>query len=654
MPTRPTTGGRSLFYTRDSGGEHETTPAEYIRWAQRTAADHGVQFTGTPDQIDRMIRDGVPNDGDVFVDFGVKGNRLTRPGLDALRRATTDRTVTHVFIPRRDRLARPDDPLDGLRIEGELRQAGITLVFMDLVLGPLGRGPQDIAELIRGVIDYDRAGRDRRDLARKMLHAQLTLARGGFSTGGRPPYGFRRWMVTEAEEQVRLLADGEQVRMARHHVVWLPSGDEREWAVIRRILDLLGHTPASRVAKLLTNEGVPTPDDGRVRTDNGVTHRTSGAWSQTTVVGIARNPLLRLVVEYGRRSMGDVLRFDPTQPRELTDADRRADDRPKVVTNDPAARVTAPARFAPPVDPDQVRRLVDVLDARAGTQRGKPRSRDPGRNPLGTRAFDLACGWPLYREAYSRTFRYTCGLYQQSSGGACRHNTVDGPTAARFALACVRQRVLAPAFREKVRTKLAAIAAREGAAGGGLGGERAALERTLADVRRQREQAGRNLGLAVDADQYHAVSAVFNELRARERELEAKLRDVPAAAARSAGAEVDAAMAALDRLSDLASDPIDYVAIGRLFAGVNLRLFLRFGEVAWGKRTVNRVAGGVVTFGATPPPVKLYEGPTGRRALADRSHERGGGGGVESPARAPGNPGRAGDSFGNVSRAGGI
>src|SRR5437868_1654721 len=76
--------GRGLFYTRDSGGEHETTPSEYIRWAQRQATALGVKFTGMPEQIDAMIREGRSQDGDVFLDFCVKGNQLQRAGLDAL------------------------------------------------------------------------------------------------------------------------------------------------------------------------------------------------------------------------------------------------------------------------------------------------------------------------------------------------------------------------------------------------------------------------------------------------------------------------------------------------------------------------------------------------------------------------------------------
>ena len=49
----------------------------------------------------------------------------------------------------------------------------------------------------------------------------------------------------------------------------------------------------------------------------------------------------------------------------------------------------------------------------------------------------------MYRQPYNGSFRYACGLYQQSHGAACKHNTVDGVRATRFLLACVRQRVLA-------------------------------------------------------------------------------------------------------------------------------------------------------------------------------------------------------------------
>jgi hypothetical protein len=612
MPSRPA-AGRALFYTRDSGGRHETTPTEYVLWAQRVATKYGVTFDGTPERIEAMIRSGRAQDGALFLDYGVTGNVMSRAGLDALiRTALTDPGVSHIMIPRRDRFARPDDPIDALKLEAVLRGSGLTLVFMDKVVPPLVKGQRrDLAELIADVLDYDQAGKFRRELAQKIIASQLALARAGFSTGGRPPFGFRRWLVRSDGMPVRLLVDGEYVKMAGHHVVWLP-GPEEEMAVIRRILEMLESMPASRVAAKLTADGVPTPDAGRTRTDRGVTHATSGVWHQPTILNIARNPLLRAVVSYGRRSMGDQLRFTPEGPRVLDEADLRADGKPKVVANPEATRLVAPARFEPLVDQGNHDRLLRVLDQRAGTQRGKPRSSDPSRNPLGSRVFDMTCGWPLYRQPYSGSFRYLCGLYQQSHGAACRHNLVDGPTATRFLLGCVRQRVLTPSFRAKLETKLRAIAARE------LGSPRPdqAVETkraALAETRRKRERAAQNLALAEDETQYKAVAAVFDQLKREEAVLETELLQAEQAArpAVDAEAEVAAALGALDRMGELAADPTNLGAIGELFWRLNARLFLKFREV----RTMNRVAGGVMTFGATPPPVPLYEGPTGRRAL---------------------------------------
>ena len=88
--------------------------------------------------------------------------------------------------------------------------------------------------------------------------------------------------------------------------------------------------------------------------------------------------------------------------------------------------LSARGRFDPLVDPERHQRLLQTLDERAGTQRGKPRRTDPSTNPLGSRIFDMHCGWPMYRQPYNQTFRYLCGFYQQSSGAGCKHHSVDG------------------------------------------------------------------------------------------------------------------------------------------------------------------------------------------------------------------------------------
>src|SRR5437667_5221720 len=111
------TSGVAVFYTRDSGGKHETTPGQYLLWARKQAQAIGVSFQATSETIQRMIDRGEFVSEGVFLDYDVKGNQLNRKGLDALVRAVeSDRRITHVFIPRRDRLARPDDAVDGITI----------------------------------------------------------------------------------------------------------------------------------------------------------------------------------------------------------------------------------------------------------------------------------------------------------------------------------------------------------------------------------------------------------------------------------------------------------------------------------------------------------------------------------------------------------
>jgi hypothetical protein len=197
--------GHGLFYTRDSGGKHEMTPSQYVEWAASEAHKRGVKFTGTAAQIHAMIRGGKSADGDIFVDFDVKGNLLTRAGLDALKtRALGDRAVSHIFIPHRNRLARPNNPIDGVLLEQSLLETGLTLVFQDRVCNPIPTGQRPkLEDLLVSMLDYNFAGEFRTELARKILEAQIALARRGFSTGGRPPHGFDRWLVKDDGTQVR-------------------------------------------------------------------------------------------------------------------------------------------------------------------------------------------------------------------------------------------------------------------------------------------------------------------------------------------------------------------------------------------------------------------------------------------------------------------
>jgi len=648
--------GRGVFYHRDSGGEHENTPGQYVAWAARRSIELQVRFTGTADQIHQMIRNDGYADGDVFLDYIVKGNQLQRRGLDALiAEARRDSNLTHVFIPRADRLARPDEIMEGIKLEATLRQElGLTIVYMNRLLPAIPFGQKfDISELIVSAIEYDRAQKDRQDLAKKILLAQLTLAKMGFSTGGRPPYGFRRWLVDESGQRLRCLAEGEYVKRRGCHVVWLPAEDNT-LQVRLRILDELRHTRATVLARRLSREGVPSPDRGRTRKDGGFRHAVSGLWHASTIVGIARHPLNAALMPYGRRSMGDCLRFSPEEPRPLNESDYYADGTVKVTANAAADAIVVPGRFEPLVPPAEHQKLLAILNDRAGTQRGKPRSRTPEHNPLGGgRIIDMNCTWPMYRQPYKETFRYVCALYQASDGARCSHNHVDGLQATRFLLGCVKQR-LRPEHLPQLEARLRHLAEQHlqtQAHPPGL----AELHGELASVSQNLETVKANMALAKTPAQRDATAEVFESLHGRGTKLQQQIAalDRGSKAPTNVATEIAAAMDQLRHLQDKAGNLDHLPDVARFFEFLNIRLFIRFGAVAWGKRMLRKPVAGVVTFGNAPLPVTPYQGPTARQKIKDPTAALAdGSGAVDSQKSAKLLvPGREGDSLGNANRS---
>jgi hypothetical protein len=334
------------------------------------------------------------------------------------------------------------------------------------------------------------------------------------------------------------------------------------------------------------------------------------------VTNIARNPLLEAFTRFGVRGMGDKLRYTAEGPRELEETDFREDEKPKVIRNSESEWITAPAKFAPLVDPDRHQRLLATLDARGGTQRGKPRSHDPTSNPLGSRVFDMNCTWPMYRNPYSKSFRYTCGFYLQSHGAECAHNWVDGPTATRFVLSCLRQRLMPPTLMAKFERRLRELAVQD-VDQQQVDQTAVALQAELAHVQTELTTVSDNMALARTQAQFEVISAKFDELKVREADLQTQIAEAESRT-RPTGdteSEVAAAMRLVHHLTDLVTDPGRLDLAAQAVQLTNARLFLRFRPVKRKRRTLNKIAGGLVTWGAASPPIEIYRGPTGRRTL---------------------------------------
>jgi hypothetical protein len=651
--------GRALLYHRDSSGKHDTTAPAYVGWACTYCQQNGLRFRATPETMLRLMKSRGGVSDDLFLDWAVSGNAVNRRALDALlAEVERDRTVSHVLIPRPDRLLRPDEAEAGIALERRFRQTlGVYLVFTTRVSPPLGIGEQmGLGDFMQAAIEYTQAGAFRRELAAKMLYSQVQLTKNGWSAGGRAPYGFQRCLVGPDGRIDRPLRDGESVRSRGFHVAMLPKEDET-WQIRWRIKHELLTLPATEIARRLTKEGIPGPDANRIRRDNGIEHVVSGVWHQTTISNIGRDPIDSGVVTNGRRSMGDQLRHSPSGPRELTEADFREGKTPKVIQNPKETWTTGKAHFDPAFSSEQQATLEKELDARAGTQKGKPRSRTPELNPLGVRVFDMDCTWPMYRAPYNNTFRYVCGLYSQSHGGACAHNHIDGPLAVRFVLSVLKEQVLSPDRLTKLRQRVETLAADE------LGGNsQAALiaskKAALLQLQRQLETAQRNLAFAETENQRRRIALVVDEADAQEQRLQAEIieREARETSTKDIKGEVDAAMKGLEQLPALADAAGDFAAARKLFDAVNARLFLKFADKKWGKRTLRKPVSGVLTLGLQPPPIQIYAGPTARGTLKSAKTETAAlwaavsDGSLPSQGLVSQDPPQGGDSLGNLNR----
>jgi hypothetical protein len=348
--------------------------------------------------------------------------------------------------------------------------------------------------------------------------------------------------------------------------------------------------------------------------------------------------------------MGDQMRFSPNGARFLDgQQDFREDKQCKVTLNADSDQIRTPANFEPLMSMEERQELLQLLDKRGGTQRNKPRAHDPAKNPLGGRIFDMTCSWAMYRQPYLDSFRYTCGLYQQSHGQQCEHNHVDGPLAAKFMLSCLRQRLLAPSLYPKLKARLRELAAddrRQSQRNEASASNRTDLER----VRRELKMSERNLALATSPENFQAIEAFIADLRKREKALAAEqaATEMRPETTSNEESEVEAALAFADRLAELVSDAEN-------FALADAKLFVRFQPVQKKRRTLNQMTGGVVTLGAAPPPVALYEGPTSRDKIKQSNPGAAQAipedGGRRSPTELePNGSGREGTSLGNVSR----
>lgn len=193
-----------------------------------------------------------------YVDEGVSGSILQRPGLSALREAVRNGGVDAVVCYDPDRLSR--NLAHQLLLVEEFERAGVRLEFVNFEWKDTPDGRLFYA--LRGAI----AEYEREKIRERMLIGKEQKAKRGLSPIGTYPYGYR-------------LMPGGRLEV-----------DEKEAEVVRLIFDwfVSEDIGVNGVAAKLTASGIPT-------------RHGNPRWARATVRQILRNPAYIGVWYYGRR-----------------------------------------------------------------------------------------------------------------------------------------------------------------------------------------------------------------------------------------------------------------------------------------------------------------------------------------------------------------
>src|SRR5262249_40624008 len=160
-----------------STDRQESSLQTQLEWALAEASGRNIPLEASKQDLEYMQARRLSSHKDIRLDDNVTGADMQRPGFTALNRdALSDRGVSHIFIYKRDRFARPDDAIAMVAVEKKLLTAGITTVFSDGVGEPLIRGQSDVARDFAMLFAYYESGEFLKKHAERVLLAQRQLA----------------------------------------------------------------------------------------------------------------------------------------------------------------------------------------------------------------------------------------------------------------------------------------------------------------------------------------------------------------------------------------------------------------------------------------------------------------------------------------------
>jgi DNA invertase Pin-like site-specific DNA recombinase len=596
---------KGFFLLRRSGDRQETSLEKQLVWGITKAGEIGVSIDASIEDLRHMQADRLSRYKSIYLDDAIPGDEMDRPGLSALLRdAKANSSISHVFAFARDRLGRPESPVDAMLKEFDLLRAGVTLVYPERMITLPPSGQLDIADQLKMLLDYHNSGDFPRKLAEQMINTQRILAQQGMSIGGTPPYGFVRALVNCKGETVEILPSGKRVRQSGCHVQWMPDPEDatklQVW-IMMLTLKAQGFG-FKRIANRLNSLGIPSPAAGARRTDHGQSHIIGRLWNHTTVKNLIENRMILALFDYGRRSEGKHRRLGLDGPRFLVTSDRNTDGRPKTIKNCPSLVMTKQLPFSAQFDAAQWDEIQRQTRARGKSQAGIPRVRDSAKYPLACRVYDLTddCGSIMYGRTSGNRRMYTCGRYMKNGAAACQHNQVDADALLQFTMAALREIVDRMGARELLRKKLVDLASQNvDKTKDDSESQAQVLQDRISELERKKAVVKGNSLLVEDPELRAEAEKMFCELRSQIDGLQWERLRAEKSKSKSdePNREIDNAMALLDDLRRVAVDDSSRAQVPGLFDRLGIKIGLHFVDATKKARHVRRLAGGVLAMG---------------------------------------------------------
>src|SRR5579864_4698661 len=227
-----------------------------------------------------------------FVDDGVSGSMLTRPGLERLRDVAAAGDIDRLYVHNPDRLAR--NYAYQVLLVDELNQAGVDIVFLNR---PLGQTAEDQLLLqVQGMVaEYERAKFMERSRRGKRHAAQA----GNVGILCHAPYGYRYVPKREGDGQARFEVVPDQAHVVQQVFRWVGE------------------------ARCTINEVCRRLHQAGIRTYTGKEH-----WDHKTVWDMLKNPAYKGEAAFGKT------RWRPVKPRLRAPRGRPAQSRRGYAGND--------------------------------------------------------------------------------------------------------------------------------------------------------------------------------------------------------------------------------------------------------------------------------------------------------------------------------